>query len=201
MLSLVRRIREAVGFGIDLAFDAHWRYRAKEMLIVARELEPYRIAWLEDPLPMSDLEGFRERTATPIATGENHQLLTGFYPLITARGCDIVMPDLQKSGGLLDAKNIAGLAQKFNMPFAPHMIGSPLAMMTTAQFSATVPNFLAMEFHGFDVPFYFDIVGEEFQSWFRPGEIILPDPCYGIGLELNMKEARKYVEDSTAVFE
>ncbi|MEJ1971861.1 MAG: enolase C-terminal domain-like protein [Lacunisphaera sp.] len=80
MVGLATAIRAAVGPDIDLAFDAHWRYRPNEILQVAKELESCRLLWLEDPLPPHDeksLAYLRSHTTTPIGTGENLQLRDG----------------------------------------------------------------------------------------------------------------------------
>ena len=203
MVNLVAAVRDAAGPETEIAFDAHWRYRPKEMLRFAREAEPYRLAWLEDPVPASDIEGLefiRSRTTTPVATGENHQRIGGFKPLINHAACDVVTPDLQKSGGLYESAAVVTLAGEANMAFAPHMIGSPLAMMTTAQFSSTFSNFLAMEFHGADVPFYGDLVTPHWDSWYSPGSVSLTD-APGIGVELNPAVVRRYLRSGSRAFQ
>jgi L-alanine-DL-glutamate epimerase-like enolase superfamily enzyme len=194
MVGLAAAIRQAVGPDVDLAFDAHWRYRPNEILQVAKELEACRLLWLEDPLPPHDeksLAYLRSHTATPIGTGENLQMREGFWNLITGDLCDVITPDLQKAGGLAEGKKIADLCHTANKPFAPHMIGSPLALMASAHLSVAVPNFLVCEFHAHDVPFFHDLVAGGTADWFRPGWVT-PGPQSGFGLELNEKVARRY---------
>src|SRR5207247_8615867 len=85
MVRLASEVRAAVGPDIDLAMDAHWRYRPNEILQVAKELEPLRLMWLEDPCPPSDTKSLaylRAHTRTPIATGENLQLREGFRSIL-----------------------------------------------------------------------------------------------------------------------
>src|SRR5438874_3425248 len=160
MVRLASEIRAAIGPEIDLAMDAHWRYRPNEILQVAKELEPLRLMWLEDPCPPTDLKSLaylRSHTTTPIATGENLQLREGFRSLIFDDLIDIVTPDLQKVGGLAEGRKIADMAHTANKPFAPHMIGSPIALMASAQVATTIPNFTVCEFHAPDVPFFADL--------------------------------------------
>jgi L-alanine-DL-glutamate epimerase-like enolase superfamily enzyme len=194
MVRLATGIRAAVGPDVDLAFDAHWRYRPNEILQVARELEPCRLLWLEDPVPPHDTKALaylRAHTATPIGTGENLQLREGFWKLIADDLCDVITPDLQKAGGLAEGKKIADLCHTANKPFAPHMIGSPLALMASAHLSVAVPNFLVCEFHAHDVPFFHELVSGGTSAWFRPGWV-RPGDAPGFGVELNEEAARRY---------
>jgi len=157
-------------------------------------LEPLRLMWLEDPLPPHDLEGLarlKDQTITPIATGENLQLTQGFWPLLKNDLLDVVTPDLQKAGGLLEAKRISDMAHMLNKAVAPHMIGSPLAMMAAAHLCVAIPNALACEFHGKDVPFYNDMVEGNFEQQFTPGKVTVNEQ-HGLGVELNLQTVKHY---------
>ncbi|HEU5077614.1 MAG TPA: mandelate racemase/muconate lactonizing enzyme family protein [Opitutaceae bacterium] len=203
MVGLANAIRRAVGPDVDLAFDAHWRYRPNEILQVAKELETCRLLWLEDPLPPHDeksLAYLRAHTSTPIGTGENLQLREGFWNLITGDLCDVITPDLQKAGGLAEGKKIADLCHTANKPFAPHMIGSPLALMASAHLSLTVPNFLVCEFHAHDVPFFHELVAGGTSEWFRHGWV-KPGDKPGFGIELDEKAARRYALPGSTWFD
>jgi L-alanine-DL-glutamate epimerase-like enolase superfamily enzyme len=194
MVRLTATLREAVGPDVDLAMDAHWRYRPNEILQVARQLEPMRLLWLEDPVPPDDLNSLlylRQHTVTPIATGENLQLRQGFWQLITRDLCDILTPDLQKAGGLAEAKKIADMGATANKPVAWHMIGSPLALMASAHAAVAVPNFLVCEFHAHDVPFFHDLAQGGTSGWFRHGWVT-PTDAPGFGLELDERVGREY---------
>ena len=187
MVSLGAALRDAVGPEIDLALDAHWRYRPNEILQVARELEGVRLLWLEDPVPPHDrlsLRYLRQHTITPIATGENLQLRQGFWDLVVQDLCDVITPDLQKAGGLAEGRKIADMAAAANKPIAPHMIGSPLALMASSHLAVTIPNVIVCEFHAHDVPFFHELVREGTEDWFRPGWV-RPLDRPGFGIELN----------------
>lgn len=193
MVRLTASIREAVGTQVDLAMDAHWRYRPNDILQVARELESARLLWLEDPVPPDDrrsLGYLRQHTTTPIATGENLQLRSGFRELIEGDLCDILTPDLQKAGGLAEGRKIADLCATANKPVAFHMIGSPLALLASAHVALTVPNFVVCEFHAHDVPFFHDLVGGT-ADWFAPGWVT-PTESPGFGIELDSAVGRRY---------
>lgn len=187
MIGLASEIRAAVGPDIELAMDAHWRYRPAEFVPVAKALEEVRLIWLEDPTPPADLAGLkllRTHSSVPIGTGENLQLREGFRPLIDRDLLDVVTPDLQKAGGLIEGKRIADMAQTANKSFAPHMIGSPLALMASAHLGVAVPNFLVVEFHAHDVPFFHQLVKGGTSEWFRPGWV-KPMDKPGFGIELD----------------
>ena len=193
MIRLVHEVRASVP-NADLAFDAHWRYRANEILQVMKELESCRLLWLEDPVPPQDKKGLqylRQHTSTPIGTGENLQLVSGFYDLCTQNLADVITPDLQKAGGLCEAKKIAALAEATNKPIAPHMIGSPLAIMASSHFALSIPNFLVCEFHAHDVPFFHELVQGGTSGWFKHGWIT-PLNKPGFGIEIDEKHAQKY---------
>lgn len=203
MIGLVQAIREAVGNTADLAFDAHWRYRPNEILQVAREIENCRLLWLEDPVPPHDLQSLaylRAHTSTPLGTGENLQLRQNFNELIQRDLVDVIAPDFQKAGGLAEARKIASMADLANKPMAPHMIGSPLALMASCHLSVTIPNFLACEFHAHDVPFAHEIIQGGTGSWFKPGWVT-PLDAPGFGIELDEKVGRQYMLPGTRWFD
>jgi L-alanine-DL-glutamate epimerase-like enolase superfamily enzyme len=150
--------------------------------------------WLEDPVPPDDKKSLgylRQHTITPIATGENLQLRQGFWDLVVEGLCDVLTPDLQKAGGLAEGRKIADLGAAANKPVAFHMIGSPLALMASAQVAVTIPNFLVCEFHAHDVPFFHDLAEGGTGAWFETGWVT-PSDEPGLGIELNETVGRKY---------
>lgn len=203
MVALTHGIREAIGPDIDLAMDAHWRYRPNEILQVAKAVESARLMWLEDPVPPDDfasLAYLRQHTSTPVGTGEHLQLRQGFWELIVNGMIDIPLPDAQKAGGLFETKKIADMAATRNMSIALHMIGSPLALMASSHLALTLPNFLVCEFHAYDVPFFSELVQETTDDWFRPGWTT-PTDKPGFGVELDETVARKFALDGTTWFD
>jgi L-alanine-DL-glutamate epimerase-like enolase superfamily enzyme len=203
MVELATAIRRTVGPDVDLAFDAHWRYRPHEILVVAREMESLRLLWLEDPCPPHDFNGLRylrDHTSTPIGTGENLQLREGFWRLIAEDLCSVVLPDLQKAGGLSEGRKIADLAATANKPFSPHMIGSPLALMASCHLALTIPNFQVCEYHAHDVPFFHDLVQGGTTSWFSAAGVT-PSERPGFGIELDESVARRWQLPGTRWFD
>jgi galactonate dehydratase len=155
MLAKVAFTRESYPKSIDLAVDLHGRYDAGTGTRVAKELGPFKLMWLEEPVPPENIDAMRDvraSTSTPICCGENVFLRHGFCEIFEKRAVDIIMPDFQKCGGLLEARKIADMAHTYSIPVAPHAVTSPLGMMATARVAAAIPNFLAQEWHWVDSP-------------------------------------------------
>ena len=194
MVALIGATRDAVGYDVDIAVDCHWRYAASDAIKVAHALEPFRLLWLEDPVPPENLEALRavsSRVRVPIATGENLYLFEGFREMLQKHAVAIATPDLQKVGGLGVAAEIAHFADHQTIPLAPHNISSPVGTLASAHFCAAIPNFLVLEFHASDVPFWNDLVDGIPKPIIQDGSIRLPEKP-GLGVTLNEEVARKY---------
>ncbi|MGR3812227.1 mandelate racemase/muconate lactonizing enzyme family protein [Jiulongibacter sp. NS-SX5] len=196
--------REAVGQKIDICADMHGRYDAITGERVAKMLEPLNLMWLEEPVPAENTDAYKKITAstsTPICAGENHYLTYGFRPLLEAGAVDIIMPDLQKCGGLGEGQRISNLANTYYVPFAPHMVASYLGAMASAHVCASVPNFMIMEwqiyFHKnkmFQEIVHFE--GEAVENGF-----IRVRDIPGIGVEINEEGMKKYAQEGVPFFE
>src|SRR5947209_9486564 len=141
MAALIGAAREAVGNDVDIAVDCHWRYSVSDVVKVAHALEPFRLLWLEDPVPPESLEALRavsSRVRIPIATGENLYLFEGFREMLQRHAVGIATPDLQKVGGLAVAGQIARFADEQTIPIAPHNISSPVGTLASAHFCAAI---------------------------------------------------------------
>jgi galactonate dehydratase len=202
MVAKVAFTRELYPKNFDLAVDMHARYDATTGKRVAKEVEPFKLMWLEEPVPAENIDAMRDvraSTSTPICCGENIYMRWGFREILEKRAADIIMPDFQKCGGLLEARKIADMAHAYYVPVAPHAVTSPIGMMATAHVCAAIPNFLAQEWHWIDS---LDL----WRNWVKEGEIIqkgfitLPDRP-GIGVEMNDDGARKAQVPGTPWFE
>lgn len=203
MVSLVGAVHDAVGKDTDIAVDCHWRYNASDVVKVARELEAFRLLWLEDPVPPDHIAALKEvhsKVNVPIATGENLYLFTGFQQIIAQHALSIVTPDLQKVGGLAVAQSIAQFADVHGMPVAMHNISSPLGTIAAAHFCAAIPNFLALEFHASEVPFWNALVEGVPKPVIQNGYIEIPEKP-GLGVSLNEEVARRYARKGEPFFE
>lgn len=202
MVAKVRFMRESLPKRTDLAVDMHGRYDMTTGKRVAKEVEPFRLLFLEEPVPPENVDAMRdirESTSTPICCGENLFLRHGFRTLLEKRAADIIMPDLQKVGGLLEGRKIADMAHTYYVPFAPHCVVSPIGTMASCHVCAAVPNFLVLEWHWIQrLQLWKDFVkeGDIIQKGFVP----LTDRP-GFGVEMNEDAARKAQVQGTPWFE
>jgi len=203
MYNQMAAAREAVGPTIDICADMHGRYDAISGEKVAKILEPLNLMWLEEPIPAENTDAYKkitESTSTPICAGENHYLAHGFRPLLEAGAVDIIMPDLQKAGGLGEGQRIANLANLYYVPFAPHMVASFLGAMASCHVCASVPNFMVLEWQ---IYFHKNPMFKEIVTFDGPmtenGFITLSEKP-GIGVEINEEGMRKYAEKDVPFF-
>ncbi|RPI23735.1 MAG: mandelate racemase/muconate lactonizing enzyme family protein [Acidobacteria bacterium] len=204
MIDKVAFMRESLPAGIDLAVDMHGRYDLGTAKRVARLLEPFRLLWLEEPVPPENVDAMRdvrESCHVPICAGENLFLRHGFRELLEKRAVDIVMPDIQKCGGLLEARKIADMAHTYYVPMAPHCQASPIGMMASCHVLAAIPNALVLEWHwGHPAPRM-----QQWKVYVKEGEIIqkgfvtVPDRP-GIGLELDEEAVKRMLRPGAAWF-
>lgn len=201
MVERIAAVREAIGPDIDLAVDMHGRYDTTSGIRVAQALAPYKIMWLEEPVPPENVAAMREvkrHSPVPICAGENLYLRWGFRDLIEQQAVDIIMPDIPKCGGLAECRKIANMAEVYYIPFAPHNVCGPIGTMASAHVCATVPNFLVLEWHWVDRPHWHELVLAD-PPIIRGGYIRLPDRP-GLGVELNEDAAKKYLRPGTELF-
>jgi galactonate dehydratase len=195
MVDKVAFMRESLPKTIDLAADMHGRYDLGTAKRVAKELEPFRLLWLEEPVPPENIDAMRdvrESTHTPICCGENLFLRYGFREVLEKRAVDIIMPDIQKCGGLLEARKIADMAHAYYVPIAPHCQASPIGTMASCHVLAAVPNCLVLEWHWGHPP---DRT-VQWKEFVKEGNIIekgfiTVSEKPGIGVEMNEEAVKK----------
>jgi galactonate dehydratase len=192
MVKWVSHVREAMPAEMALACDMHGRYDATTGKKVAKALEPFRLLWLEEPVPAEDIDAMadiRHSTSTPIACGENLYMRWGYRELLDKEAVDIIQPDFQKVGGIAEARKVANMAQAYYVPVAPHCVVSPIGFMATAHACTTFPNFLFCEWHWIN---HQDL----WNTWVKEGNIIVngavtPSDRPGLGVEMNEEVAKK----------
>jgi galactonate dehydratase len=203
MVDQLTAAREGVGPKIDICADMHARYDLPTGLQVAKRLEPVHLMWLEEPVPAENIDAYKkiaDETSTPICGGENVYLAYGFRKGLEIGAWDIVMPDLQKCGGLGEGQRIANLANLHYVPFAPHMVASFLGCMASCHVAASVPNFMILEWQTyFDTnPMYKEIIKYD-GAWVEKGFIPVSNKP-GIGVEINEEALKKYASPNVPFF-
>jgi galactonate dehydratase len=204
MVEKVAFMRESLPPRCDLAVDMHGRYDLGSAKRVAKALEPFKLLWLEEPVPPENVDAMRdvrESTNTPICCGENLFLRHGFREILEKRAADIIMPDIHKCGGLSEGRKIADMAHTYYVPMAPHSQASPMGAMAAAHMMATIPNFLVVEWH-------WSHPATRWQLWkeyVKEGDIIekgyiTPPDRPGIGLEMNDEAVKKSLRPGSPWF-
>ena len=120
----VRAVRDAIGDDIVLLADANQSLGVKHAIRLGRRLEPYHLGWFEEPVPYHDLDGCtRVRAAldVPIAAGETEYTRYGMREILDAGAVDVLMPDLQRIGGLSEMRRVAALAAARDIPISTHI--------------------------------------------------------------------------------
>lgn len=204
MFDQISAARQAVGPNIDICVDMHGRYDAPTGHQVAKRMESLNLMWLEEPIPAENPEAYKaitDSTSTPICAGENHYLAYGFRRLLELNAVDIIMPDLQKAGGLGEGQRIANLANLYYVPFAPHMVASYLGAMASCHVCASVPNFMILEWQ---IYFHTDPMFKEIVTYDGPmveNSFITVSNKPGIGVEINEEAMKKYATPGMPFFE
>ena len=159
MEQYIAEVRAEIGMEIPLALDHLGHISLQDGIRLARRIEKYTPAWLEDVVPWQHTEHYRQlqqATSVPICTGEDIYLKEGFEPLLKA-GISVIHPDLLTTGGIYETKKIGDMAQDHGVAMAIHMAESPIAAMAAAHVAVATENFLALEYHSVDVPWWDDI--------------------------------------------
>ncbi|MDQ1328353.1 MAG: Mandelate racemase/muconate lactonizing enzyme family protein, partial [Candidatus Poribacteria bacterium] len=184
---IVSAVREAVGWDVALAVDHFGPITVKDAIRLGKALEPYALSWMEDIIPWWDVEGNLQVTRVinvPTLNGEDIYLWDGWREMIEKRAIDIIHPDLLTSGGMAETKRIADYAERYGLPTALHFAGSPIAFMANLHCAASIPSFVALENHAFDLPFWNDLVTGLPEPLMEDGYVKVPEKP-GLGVELN----------------
>ncbi|HUC82491.1 MAG TPA: mandelate racemase/muconate lactonizing enzyme family protein [Flavisolibacter sp.] len=186
---IVENVRSMVGYEIPISTDHYGHFDYNNGIRLGRALEKYRLAWLEDIVSWEYTDQWKTMTEaleTPTLTGEDIYLLKNFKPLIDNRAVDIVHPDLASSGGLLETKRIGDYAEEYGIAMAMHQAGTPVSFMANVHCAAATQNFLSLEHHSVDLPWWEDLVKTtDGRKLITKGYANLPLTAPGLGIELN----------------
>ena len=201
IVSTVAAVRSAVGPLMGVMVEMHTKFDLPSALKLVKAFEPYNPTWIEEPVPAENMEALREvtqSTSIPICVGENLYLANQFETLLQMKAANIVMPDVQKCGGIGEAQRIANIANVHYVPFAPHMVGSHYALMASAHICASVPNFLMLESNQRTLSSWDGMLAEP--PVIEKGFMKVSDKP-GIGLEIIEEGLRKYATPGIPFFE
>jgi len=193
----VEAVRETVGYEVPIAADHFGHIGVDECVRLGKALEPYNLAWLEDLVPWQMTDQWRQLERdllTPVCTGEDIYLKEGFMPLLDAGAVNIIHPDIATSGGILETKKIGDLAQERGISMAIHMAGTPVSTMAAVHCAAATENFIALEHHFSEIPYWSDLVkGTVPNPIIQDGYIAVPE-APGLGIELNDDVVQEHLD-------
>jgi L-alanine-DL-glutamate epimerase-like enolase superfamily enzyme len=191
-VAFCRAIREAVGDRADLLFGTHGQFTTDGAIRLGRRLEEFDPLWFEEPVPPDNIAEFARvarAVRIPIATGERLTTKAEFGALLRAGGASILQPALGRSGGILETKKIAAIAEVFNAQLAPHLYAGPVEWAANIQLAANIPNLLMVETIQTGGEFHQRLIRNTI-PW-EDGYIIAPT-APGLGIEFDEDVARAH---------
>ena len=191
----VEMVRDIIGSEVPLAVDHFGHIGIEDCIRLARALEKYNLAWLEDMVPWQYTDQYvrlSNSCATPICTGEDIYCKEDFMPLFENRAIAICHPDIATSGGILETKKIGDLAEEHGIAMALHMAGTPVCAMASVHCAAATSNFMVLENHSVDNPWWDEMVIGLPNPIIQDGYIAVPETP-GLGIELNEDVIREHL--------
>lgn len=187
-----KAIRAAVGDRADLLFGTHGQFSTGGAIRLAKALEPYSPLWFEEPIPpdnVAEMAKVARATSIPVATGERLTTKAEFAPILQQGAATILQPALGRSGGILETKKIAAMAEVYNAQLAPHLYAGPIEWAANIQLAANIPNLLMAETIQKGGNFHLALIKQSI-TW-EDGFILAPT-APGLGIEVDEDLARAH---------
>jgi L-alanine-DL-glutamate epimerase-like enolase superfamily enzyme len=200
-VKILEAIRARLGEHYPLGIDLHFNYNYADALKFSRMVEHLNLWFIEDPIPPQNADAMARYTREckiPTVTGENLYSRHTFREFIEKQACDIIQPDPQKSGGLLETKKIADWADLYYITFACHNMCTPVGTVGNAHACAAIRSFIALESDSVDLPHWADLIHHD-GPFYRDGYYELTDKP-GLGIELNDEVCRRHLAEGSAYF-
>jgi mannonate dehydratase len=212
-IKLFDKIRSQKGFEIELLHDVHERISPRDAILFAKEMEAFKLFFLEDVLPIEQSEWMRQlrsQTAIPIAQGELYNNPSEWKFLIAERLIDFLRLHISQAGGITPARKAQLMAEEFGVRTAWHGSGdlTPIGHAANIHLDMASHNFGIQEWSGTEPPNFIiqDLKGpqgaltEVFSGLpEQRGAYVYPSDKPGHGVDIDEKEAAKYPIDSSAV--
>jgi L-alanine-DL-glutamate epimerase-like enolase superfamily enzyme len=199
----VAAVRDAVGMEIPLSMDHLGHLGVHSIIRLGKAYEKYNLSWMEDVIPWTYtdlLKRISDESPTPILTGEDIYLKGPFKELCEKHAVSKIHPDLATSGGILETHKIGDMAEEYGVPMAMHFAGTPVSCMANVHCAAATLNFLALENHSLDVPWWSSMVQEGVGAPIvNKGYIEVPDRP-GLGVTLNEDVIKQHLKPGTGYF-
>ena len=177
-------VREAVGDNVELLVEVHGRLAPADAIRIGNAMEPYRPFVYEEPVPPQNLDALArvaEAVNIPLATGERHLTKWDYTELLSRQIVKMIQPDIVQSGGILELKKIAAMAEAHYVGFQPHNPYGPFCTIASLHVDACTPNFMIQE--GGIHPWFQDATIGEFPQQ-KDGFLPIPT-APGLGVAMN----------------
>ena len=201
-VKILEAIRKRIGPDFPLAIDLHFNYNMADTMRFVQMIEDLNIWFIEDPIPPQNADAmarFTRASKVPTATGENLYTRHTFRDFIEKQACDIIQPDPQKVGGLLETKKIADWADLYYITMACHNMCTPVGTMGNGHACASIRSFVTLESDSVELPHWQDIVQHD-GSFYKDGYLEMPNKP-GLGIALNDEVCRRYLAEGSGYFE
>ncbi len=197
VLHRVGAVRQAVGSGVGIAVDFHGRVHKGMAKALVKELEPFHLLFIEEPVLPEHEEALREvarHTTIPIATGERLYSRWDVKELLHDGSVDIIQPDLSHAGGISEVRRIAAMAEAYDVALAPHCPLGPIALAACLQVDACTPNALIQEqslnIHYHQAGDLLDYLVDPAVFAYRDGYVAIPSGP-GLGITVDEEAVRE----------
>jgi galactonate dehydratase len=182
----VRTVREAVGPDVDVMVDMSAELTTDAVIRIGRQMERFDVLFFEEPVDPFDVEALKkvsDQVRLPIAVGERLYTRYAFRRVLELHAADVLQPDVTNTGGILETKKIAAMAEAYNARVAPHNCAGPVATAAALQVDACTPNVLIQELYPYRIPEHFEIVADAPELDVRDGHLpVTSRPGLGVTL-------------------
>jgi galactonate dehydratase len=194
-IARVKAVRDAVGPDIDVLLDMSAELTTDAIIRLGQQVEEFDIFFFEEPVDPFDVEALKkvsEHVNLPIAVGERLYTRYGFRRVMEQHAADILQPDIGNTGGIMETKKIAAMAETYNMRIQPHVCASPVSTAAALQLVACIPNFIILELYPYRIPEHFEIV-DHAPEWDVKDSYLPITDRPGLGVELVEERVKPFL--------
>jgi galactonate dehydratase len=182
---------------VELMLDLSGGLTTGETIRLCRRFEELDITWIEepaDPFDVGALKRISDQVRIPVAVGERLYTRHGFRKIFEAHAAEVVQPDVGNTGGIMEVKKIAAMAEAYNMRVAPHNCASALSTAASLQVAACIPNFMTQEIYPYfpERPGYVQVLEDPPEERIRGGFVTVPT-APGLGVTLATERLRPFL--------